>query len=121
MSLEGASSERVRFAILVRTRSTVCSLTDMDRHVHRADLHRGLLECASELGIKTYLDSRVLEIDPTVPLIKTKGGLKLKPDLIVASDGLHSIARHVVVGSPSPPIPTGQMVYRVTVPAKRLE
>lgn len=35
--------------------------------------------------------------------------------------GLHSICRHVVMGRPGPPIPTGQMVYRVTVPARKLE
>lgn len=31
------------------------------------------------------------------------------------------MAREVVLGKPGPPVPTGQMVYRVTLPAKRLE
>lgn len=31
------------------------------------------------------------------------------------------MARSVVVGEPTPPIPTGQMVYRVTLPAKELQ
>jgi salicylate hydroxylase len=50
----------------------------------------------------------------------TKSGKRFTADLIVASDGLHSTCRHVVVGQQSKPVPTGQMVYRVTVPAKRL-
>jgi salicylate hydroxylase len=50
----------------------------------------------------------------------TKGGKRFTADLVVAADGLHSMCRHIVVGQPSKPIPTGQMVYRVTVPAKRL-
>ena len=35
--------------------------------------------------------------------------------------GLHSMAREIVLGKPGPPVPTGQMVYRVTLPAKTLE
>ena len=90
-------------------------------HIHRADLHRGLVDRAEELGIKIHLDSRVLEVHPEVPSITVKDGKVYKADLIVASDGLHSICREIVLGYKSPPTPTGQMVYRVTVPAKRLE
>ena len=38
-----------------------------------------------------------------------------------ADEGLHSLCRSVVVGHPEPPLPTGQQVYRVTLPAKNLE
>lgn len=31
------------------------------------------------------------------------------------------MAREVVMGKPGPPIPTGQMVYRVTLPTKALQ
>lgn len=31
------------------------------------------------------------------------------------------MARHIVVGKQSPPVPTGQMVYRVTVPASKMK
>jgi len=31
------------------------------------------------------------------------------------------MAREIVLGKPSPPVPTGQMVYRVTLPAKVLQ
>ncbi|KAK4690386.1 hypothetical protein P7C71_g6390, partial [Lecanoromycetidae sp. Uapishka_2] len=89
-------------------------------HIHRADLHRGLLECATDLGIKTHLDSRVIDVDPYAPALTVKGGKTYKADLIVASDGLHSMCRHYVLGRKGSPIPTGQMVYRVTLPARKL-
>ncbi|PSS12771.1 hypothetical protein M430DRAFT_43613 [Amorphotheca resinae ATCC 22711] len=90
-------------------------------HIHRADLHRGLLEVAKAAGCKVLLNNRVVSIDPSKPSLLTKGGVTYEADLIVASDGLHSVARSVVVGEPTPPIPTGQMVYRVTLPAKELQ
>jgi salicylate hydroxylase len=31
------------------------------------------------------------------------------------------MARSIVLGQPAPPVPTGQMVYRVTVPARELK
>jgi salicylate hydroxylase len=93
-----------------------------------------LLDCAEDLGCKIFLDSRVVSIDPYTPSLVVKGGKTYTGDLIVASDGknspsvfsphqltkegLHSMAREVVLGHPGPPVPTGQMVYRVTLPAK---
>jgi salicylate hydroxylase len=84
-------------------------------------LHRGLLECATDLGIKTHLDSKVTSVEPEVPALVTANGDRFTSDLIVASDGLHSVCREIVLGYKSPPIPTGQMVYRVTLPTKKLE
>lgn len=89
-------------------------------HIHRADFHRGLLECALELGIVTHLDSRITQILSDEPALVSHTGRRFTADLIVASDGLHSKCREAVVGRPSPPIPTGQMVYRVTIPARNL-
>lgn len=57
------------------------------RHIHRADLHRGLLECAEVLGCTIFLDSRVVSIDPYTPSLVVKGGKVYTGDLIVASDG----------------------------------
>lgn len=89
-------------------------------HIHRADLHRGLVARATELGIAIHLDSRVVAVEPDVPALTTKNGDRLTADLVVASDGLHSVCREIVLGYHSPPVPTGQMVYRVTVPARKL-
>ncbi|KAH8657397.1 hypothetical protein BGZ60DRAFT_434367 [Tricladium varicosporioides] len=77
-------------------------------HIHRADLHRGLLAAATDLGCKLHLDSRVVSIDPPNCSLITK-------------NGLHGMSREVVRGKSDPPTPTGQMVYRVTLPAKDLK
>lgn len=58
------------------------------RHIHRADFHRGLLECALELGIVTHLDNRIVKIEPEVPALTSHTGKRFTADLIVASDGL---------------------------------
>ncbi|KAJ7672440.1 hypothetical protein DFH06DRAFT_1082427 [Mycena polygramma] len=89
-------------------------------HIHRADLHRGLLEAAIDLGCKFHLDARVISIDPGTGSVLTKDNAIYSADLIVASDGLNSMARSVVTGGPAAPIPTGQMAYRVTLPAEKL-
>ncbi|KAJ7849654.1 hypothetical protein B0H14DRAFT_2765217 [Mycena olivaceomarginata] len=89
-------------------------------HIHRADLHRGLLEAAMDLGCKFHLDARVVSIDPDAGSVLTKDDVTYSADLIVASDGLNSMAREVVLGRPGPPVPTGQMAYRVILPAAKL-
>ncbi|APA13718.1 hypothetical protein sscle_11g084880 [Sclerotinia sclerotiorum 1980 UF-70] len=90
-------------------------------HVHRANLHRGLLNAAMDHGCKVRLNSRVVSIDPSVPTLATQDGKTYSADLIVASDGLHSMAREVILGRAGAPIPTGQMAYRVIFPIKKLE
>lgn len=57
------------------------------RHIHRADLHRGLLECAETLGVESFFDCRVIHADSSLPSVTTKDGQQWTADLIVASDG----------------------------------
>jgi salicylate hydroxylase len=62
-----------------------------------------------------------VKVEPEEPAVTLHWGKRLVADLVVASDGLHSKCREIVLGYPSPPEPTGQMAYRVTLPAKELE
>jgi len=62
-------------------------LTGRHRHIHRADLHSGLLKAAMDAGCKLHLDSRVLQIDAWKSSVVTKNGGSYQADLIVASDG----------------------------------
>lgn len=73
-----------------------------------------------DLGCKFHLDARVVSIDPEAGSVVTKDAVTYSADLIVASDGLNSMARAVVLGQPGLPVPTGQMAYRVTLPAAKL-
>lgn len=90
-------------------------------HIHRADLHRGLLAAAEEAGCAVFLNSRVVSIDPETGTLTTASGGRFKGELIVASDGLKSHAREIVAGRESKPVPTGQMAYRVTLPVNVLD
>lgn len=67
------------------------------RHIHRADLHRGLLECVETLGVESFFDCRVIDADPDMPSVTTKDGKQWTADLIIASDG-ESQARHISKG-----------------------
>jgi salicylate hydroxylase len=69
----------------------VAVLIECDRHIHRADFHRGLSECAADLGIKTYLDSRVVEVDPETPALATKDARRFTADFVIAADGVHHL------------------------------
>lgn len=60
-------------------------------HIHRADLHRGLMEAATQAGCKIHLDSRVIKLDPSKPSLITKNGETFAGDLIVASDGMRRL------------------------------
>ncbi|KAM0543489.1 hypothetical protein ACHAPJ_012287 [Fusarium lateritium] len=84
--------------------------------IHRADFHRALCRLADELGVKTITSSRVVEYDESVPSATTFDGRQYSADLIVAADGVKSLARSVVLGGPDlPPQKTGFAVYRATV------
>ncbi|KAJ7730372.1 hypothetical protein DFH07DRAFT_781643 [Mycena maculata] len=76
----------------------------VSRHIHRADLHRGLLQAATDLGCIVHLDARVVSIDADAGSLLTKDNDTYSGDLIVAADGLHSMARSVVLGKPGPPL-----------------
>lgn len=63
------------------------------RHIHRADLHRGLLQCAESLGVESFFDCKVVDADPGSPSVITKDGKQWTADLIIASDGEHLATR----------------------------
>jgi salicylate hydroxylase len=71
--------------------------------------------------VQSSYNCRVTHADPSAPSVTISDGRTWSADLIIASDGLHSYARSIVLGRPSAPISTGQMAYRVTLPAARLE
>ncbi|RKK75254.1 hypothetical protein BFJ69_g7844 [Fusarium oxysporum] len=89
--------------------------------VHRADFHTALCALADKLGVKIITDSRVVSYDENTPSVKTADRREYTADLIVAADGVKSIARPVLAGgSDSPGKKTGFAVYRATVDMDRM-
>ncbi|KAF2668887.1 FAD binding domain protein [Microthyrium microscopicum] len=85
--------------------------TDM----HRADLQIALLDRAKELGTQFFLGEKVETIDFAKPSVKTSSGKTYTGDLIVASDGLWSRCRELMLGKKDEPLPTGDLAYRIVL------
>jgi salicylate hydroxylase len=86
-------------------------------HIHRADLHRLLLENARKYAT-VHFDCPVSAVDASIPSITLSSGEVIKTQLILGADGIHSRVRNVVVGTRDSPIPIGDESYRSLIPAE---
>lgn len=48
-------------------------------------------------------------------------GSERKADLVVCADGLHSVGREAIVGRADPPLPTGDLAYRIVLNRSNFE
>ncbi|TDZ35235.1 FAD-dependent monooxygenase OpS4 [Colletotrichum spinosum] len=88
---------------------------------HRAHLHSALYERALALGVEVRLNSRVIRYDHSLPAATVVGGHTFRADLIVAADGVKSVARNLVrSGEGQGPKYTGFAVYRATVDVEKM-
>ncbi|KUJ16928.1 FAD/NAD(P)-binding domain-containing protein [Mollisia scopiformis] len=90
--------------------------------IHRAHFHDALYRKALELGVQVKVASRVEKYDIEAPSVELASGDILKADLIVAADGVKSVARKFVLGGNDiPPERTGFAAYRATVDAAKIK
>ncbi|KAJ5273175.1 salicylate hydroxylase [Penicillium angulare] len=89
--------------------------------VHRVDLHDELLRLAQEGpgGATLQLSSSVLEVNPDEGSVKLADGSVKYADLIVAADGLHSVARPAVASLASPK-DTKLSAFRFLLPTEKI-
>ncbi|MGR3614684.1 MAG: FAD-dependent monooxygenase [Paracoccaceae bacterium] len=84
--------------------------------VHRSDLINMLAQEVRARGVQVRLLQQVAEVLPCAsPVIEMANGARLKPDLVIGADGLHSRARIALNGADAPFF-TGQVAWRATVP-----
>jgi salicylate hydroxylase len=84
--------------------------------VHRAHFHAALCKLAHEHGVEVITDRKVIKFYEDVPSVETATGYTYTADLILAADGVKSLARPVVLGTPDiPPERTGFAAYRAVV------
>jgi salicylate hydroxylase len=88
--------------------------------VHRHDLHKGLLEAAERAGVTILNNKRVIEYDFNAPAVTTADGQIFTAELIIAADGIKSIARPQLTGRPDVPRDTGDVAYRILIPGTEL-
>lgn len=84
--------------------------------IHRADLIGVLAEAARDAGVSIRLLQRVREVVPGPrPEIVLAHGARMRADLVVGADGLHSVVRRVLNGATAPFF-TRQVAWRAVVP-----
>lgn len=89
--------------------------------IHRADLVDLLVKTAEERpNITIRLSSGVASYDFDGPSIQLRSGEAIQGDVIIVADGIKSSVRDTINGRPLAPQDTGDVAYRILVPAKPL-
>ncbi|KAM0471446.1 hypothetical protein ACHAPX_009359 [Trichoderma viride] len=90
--------------------------------VHRAVLHNILHRHAIKAGGELLLDSHVVEYDFANGAVQLRNGKRLTADLVVAADGINSLARSKLLGNKNPGSqPTGWAAFRMTAEVSKLK
>lgn len=86
--------------------------------IHRGRLHLELLAAAQErLGVdRIHLGARMagFEQDDTGVTLRLADGRSARGDVLVAADGIHSVARDILYPDEGPPIWKGPILWRAT-------
>lgn len=88
--------------------------------VHRADLHTALLETAEAAGVHVLRNKKIIAYDFSSPAAVNETGEIFTADLIIAADGIKSIARPLLTGQEDRPRDTGDVAYRILIPGEKL-
>ncbi|MGW0953465.1 FAD-dependent oxidoreductase [Streptomyces sp. NPDC002405] len=104
---------------------TRLDLRDLERRygypymvIHRSDLHGLLLRACERAGVELITDSRVTSYENTDSgaRVTLAPGEVHEAGLVIAADGLHSVARKLFVDDQ--PVSSAYVAYRGTVPAE---
>lgn len=89
---------------------------------HRANLHACLLARAVELGAVVRTRCRVEDVITSEEgaEVLLEGGERVHGDLVVGADGINSRLREIMLGHADPPIPTGDLAYRLLLSTKEM-
>lgn len=87
--------------------------------VFRPDYHKVLLQAARRSGADIRKASEVSSYLPEEGAVRLADGTIVKGDLVIAADGIKSMAREAV-GIYTEPHETGDTCFRVVIPADKL-
>ncbi|AKJ15484.1 3-hydroxybenzoate 6-hydroxylase [Streptomyces incarnatus] len=106
---------------------TRLDLRDLERRygfpymvIHRSDLHGIFLRACARAGVELLTDHTVSGYDNTAEgaLIRLADGSAQEAPLVIAADGLHSVARRRLVGDAV--VSSGYVAYRAAVPIEQV-
>ncbi|KAL9092408.1 MAG: hypothetical protein Q9159_000916 [Coniocarpon cinnabarinum] len=83
--------------------------------LHRVDLQRALASRAKALGVQVRLGADVIDVDFASRTVVLASGERVEGDVIMCADGLWSNLRSKFLGKPTPPLPTGDLAYRIVL------
>ncbi|WP_040801014.1 FAD-dependent oxidoreductase [Nocardia higoensis] len=107
---------------------TALDLRDLERKygfpymvIHRSDLHALFLEACRDAGVELLTEQRVVAYgqDAGKATATTESGTVHEADIVIAADGLHSVARELFVNDE--PVSSAYVAYRGTVPIDRVD
>jgi 2-polyprenyl-6-methoxyphenol hydroxylase-like FAD-dependent oxidoreductase len=107
---------------------TRLDLQDMERRygfpylvIHRTDLHALFLRACERAGVELVTNTRIVDYEPGAAdaTVTLADGRKQRAPLVIAADGLRSVAREKFVGDE--PVNSAYVAYRGTVPIDQLE
>jgi len=87
--------------------------------IHRSDLHGLLLRACERAGVELVTDARVSSYENTGQggRVTLASGETHEAGVVIAADGLHSVARKLLVDDQ--PVSSAYVAYRGTVPAEQ--
>ncbi|KAK4161223.1 6-hydroxynicotinate 3-monooxygenase [Cladorrhinum sp. PSN259] len=90
-------------------------LMDMAGYIgHRGDYHHIFLKWVTERDIPILMGCDVVSYTDSSPkvFLKLANGIDYSADVIVAADGIKSVARHLVLGARDDPVSSGYACFR---------
>jgi salicylate hydroxylase len=92
---------------------------------HRVDLQQALVQRAEDLGVSVILNAKVTGIDfgrnpGDEATVTTSSGQGYIASLVVGADGLWSTCRSAMLGVRDPPLPTGDLAYRIVLKIEQI-
>lgn len=92
---------------------------------HRVDLQHALVRRAEEFGVEVVLNARVVKLDfehdGKRAAVCTSSNHSYTADLVVGADGLWSMCRCMFLGRMDPPLPTGDLAFRIVLMIEQIK
>ncbi|MCJ1447156.1 MAG: hypothetical protein MMC23_007665 [Stictis urceolatum] len=91
------------------------------RMIHRVDLHEGLRKKVEEAGVRIWLGCAVKGVDVESGEVELVDGERVRGDLVLGADGVHSLVRESVRPGHESLRPFGCSVFRMLLEREKLE